>query len=128
MIEIIATIFNLFLIAWICVFIIDCSGIVEEMEMRMKKICPLYRIGKPFSCSLCMTWWISLAYLLAVGHFTLPYVAITAFWAILTGELGALIRYIQSYIARAIIRADERDEYRTSTQYQPKPERRKIGY
>lgn len=127
MIEIIATIFNLFLIAWICVFVIDCSGIVEEMEMRMKKICPLYRIGKPFSCSLCMTWWISLAYLLAVGHFTLPYVAITAFWAIMTGELGALIKYIQSYIARAIIRADERDEYRTSTPPQPN-ERRKIGY
>lgn len=123
------TICNMFLIAWLCVFIIDCSGAIEELQRRLKRVSPLYRVGKPLSCSLCMTWWLCLLYLLCIGNFTLGYVAIAAFWAIMTGELGSLIKYIQSRISRAIIRADERDEYRTATpRLLDNEQRRKIGY
>ena len=42
---------------------------------------PFFHIGKPFSCSLCMTWWVGLFYLLGADALTIPnigYVALLA--------------------------------------------------
>ena len=46
--------FNLFLIALICVIIIDVSGFIEELELILAKWLKVnkVRIPKPFSCSL----------------------------------------------------------------------------
>ena len=130
MITVIMTTVNLFLVAWICVFVIDCSGIIDEIEKAMKKIHPFFHVPKPFSCSLCMTWWLSLIYLLAIGRFSFPYVAITALFAILTSQIRSIIQHIQGSIERAIIRAENRDEYRTAAprEKHQQDERRKIGY
>ena len=71
---------NILLIAVIWVFILDLSGIIDEMEnglakwLNVKKV----HIPKPFSCSLCMTWWTGLIYLLVLNRCTLGGVAILA--------------------------------------------------
>lgn len=72
-------IFNLFLIALICVIIIDISGIVDEAETALAKWLKVKatHIPKPFSCSFCMTWWCGLGYLLATGNVSLLLIAVT---------------------------------------------------
>ena len=72
-------IFNLFLIALICVIIIDVSGIIGELEAGLAKWLKVKkaRVPKPFSCSFCMTWWCGLGYLLATGKISLLLVAVT---------------------------------------------------
>lgn len=84
---------NLFLIALICVIIIDVSGFVEELELILAKWLKVskVRIPKPFSCSLCMTWWSSLVYLICVGGLTLLNVAVALLLAALTPVIGGIV-------------------------------------
>ena len=103
-------IFNLLIIAWLCVFIIDMSGIIDEVQARLRKVCPLYTLGKPFTCSLCMTWWVSLAYLLIVGKFTLPYIAVAALLAVMTTEIYSFMDFVKTSISYAIERAEKRNK------------------
>lgn len=56
---------NLLMITTIVCFVIDVSGIVDSIESMLSrwrgKPCKLI---KPFSCSLCMSFWIGLIYVL----------------------------------------------------------------
>lgn len=106
-------IIDLMMIAWLCVFIIDMSGIIDEVQARLRKVCPLYTLGKPFTCSLCMTWWMSLAYLLIVGKFTLPYIAVAALLAVMTTEIYSFMNFVKTSISYAIERADNRKQYKS---------------
>lgn len=79
------TILSLLLIQVIVVFIVDISGAIDSLKSGLKwlltkgKMNSSNYILKPFDCSLCMTWWCSLIYLLCVGKFTIPYIAFAAF-------------------------------------------------
>lgn len=76
---------DLLIIAFLMVFIVDCSGIIQSLEsglQRWLKMPNKAHIPKPFSCSLCMTWWTGIIYLICVGELTflgLGYVAMMAF-------------------------------------------------
>ena len=68
-------IINLLLINLIISYIIDISGVVDNIKSTIKKVLtkgkmsdPNYSL-KPFDCSLCMTFWISLMYVYLVGQF-----------------------------------------------------------
>lgn len=72
---------NLLFLSLIIVFIIDYSGIVQEVEEVLQKWLKMpnkAHIPKPFSCSLCMTWWTGLIYLIIAGQFTFMAVAYVA--------------------------------------------------
>lgn len=62
-------ILNLIVIGIFWVFVVDYCGFVEEMERYLgvfsRSKAPK-KIPKPFSCSLCMTWWTGLIYLLII--------------------------------------------------------------
>lgn len=68
------TYIELLAIACIWVIIIDLSGFIQEIEslitgwFRTKR--GRFEMPKPFSCSLCMTWWTGLIYLLITGECT----------------------------------------------------------
>ena len=75
-------IIDLLLIALICVVIVDLSGFVDSVKSGIKWLITKgkmnssdYRL-KPFDCSLCMTFWTGLIFLLATGNFTLTYLAV----------------------------------------------------
>lgn len=77
----------LFLLQFVCVCIIDVTGAVDDMLTPLFKRITGSRIGhigKPFNCSLCMTFWTGLIYLLCVGAFNLPNIAYVLALAILT--------------------------------------------
>lgn len=79
---------NIFFIAVILVFGIDLSGVIDSLSQKIWKwMYPKvkydgWRIPKPFSCSLCSTFWCGLLYLIITNSFSwfmLLYVALLAF-------------------------------------------------
>lgn len=90
------TIFDLILVAMVTIYIVDISGFTETWlnflsAYKGKRITEL----KPFSCSLCMVWWVCLIYLAITGEFTIPYVAFSAFLSLLSVPLGQLLILIR---------------------------------
>lgn len=79
------TILSLLFIQVIVVFIVDISGAIDSLKSGLKWLLTKGKMNssnyvlKPFDCSLCMTWWTCLIYLLCVGKFTIPYIAFVAF-------------------------------------------------
>ena len=78
---------NLLIIQLIIVFVIDISGFIDEgIEPALAKILKQKKVKlkKPFSCSLCMTTWIGLIYILIYGSFTIPMIGYVFLLAFLT--------------------------------------------
>lgn len=63
--------FQLWIISVLVVFVIDYSGAVEEGEkylsVLLRSKLPV-KIPKPFSCSLCTSFWTGLIYLIIIGQ------------------------------------------------------------
>lgn len=80
-------ILNLFIISIIWVLILDLSGFARTIDKLFYKIFypgrPFREDAhfKPFDCSLCMSWWSSLIYLIIVHSLTLPNIAIALIFA-----------------------------------------------
>ena len=68
-------IINLFLIAIFWVFVIDYASFVSTIEeavsKRLTRSKMKFHIPRPFSCSLCMTFWTGLAYILITNNFSI---------------------------------------------------------
>ena len=94
-------IIDLILIQLIIVFIIDLSGAVESFKLFISKILTKGKIQttnfdlKPFTCSLCMTWWTGLIYLLICHSFTIPYIALVALLSYLTPLSSSILLLIK---------------------------------
>lgn len=89
-------ILDIIAITFLCVFVIDISGFIDEVETMLGKwLKGKAHIPKPFSCSLCMSWWINLIVLLCVGKFTLGYISIVALFAILTPVISTFIIWVR---------------------------------
>lgn len=65
---------------------IDYLGFVEELNPIFRKITgsKIGSIGKPFSCSTCMTFWLSLLYIIIAGQFSFVNVLICMVAALTT--------------------------------------------
>lgn len=79
---------NILMITFICVYIIDLSGVIDELEDIIGKWlkCKI-KIPKPFSCSLCSSWWLGLLYIIIMGKFTILNIAFVAFLSFLTPNI-----------------------------------------
>jgi len=87
---------DLLFLTVIVVFIVDGSGFTESWLHGLSRWLrhPVTQL-KPFSCSLCMTWWSGIVYLLVTGRFCLPllaYVALLAFLSLPFSEVLIFIR------------------------------------
>ena len=89
---------NLLIMQLVLVFILDLSGIMLYIKKLIwkilygKKTVDLsYKLSlKPFSCSLCMTWWFGLIWLLVAKDFTMlniGYVALLSYLTTFSKEL-----------------------------------------
>lgn len=88
-------IIDLIIIQAIIVFIIDISGIVDEIkQLFWKLIYPninykTFRI-KPLDCSLCMTFWVGIIYSWITSSLSIPilgFICLLAFLTPITSEL-----------------------------------------
>ena len=98
---------ELILVALITIYVVDLSGFTDTWlkllsAYRGRKITEL----KPFSCSLCMVWWVCLAYLVTTSQLTLSLVAFTAllsFLSIPMGQILVLLRELMLHIVNKLM-------------------------
>lgn len=98
------TITDLILVALVTIYIVDLSGFTDTWlkvlsNYKGRKISEL----KPFSCSLCMVWWVCLAFLLISAKLTLPMVAFSAFLSLMSVPIGQLLQLIREAILKVIV-------------------------
>ena len=98
------TTLNLFLISVIWVLILDIAGFSEEIRKIAGKILGIspslaQNLSlKPLTCSLCMTWWTGLIYLIITRNFTFIYLTLTLLFACFTTITKDLIFLVQDLI------------------------------
>lgn len=102
------TILSLLLITVIVVFIVDISGAIDSLKSALKWILTKGKmkdsnyILKPIDCSLCMSFWSGLIYLLVVGKFTLFYVTVVCILACFVGIIKNCILLVEDVITKII--------------------------
>lgn len=96
-----AMIFNLLLNSLIWVFLLDLSGFIPEIEAILSRRLFHNRLSvnipKPFNCSLCMSFWTGLIYVLIVQP-SLASIALVCLFSYLTTIEGSAIRLIRDLI------------------------------
>ena len=97
------TIIDLILVALVTIYIVDLSGFTETLlkvisAYKGRKITEL----KPFSCSLCMVWWVCLIYAAIVGNLTIPVVALIALLSLLSVPFGQLLILIRDAFLKVV--------------------------
>lgn len=94
-------ILDLFFIQVIVVFIVDISGVADTFKSLVKYIVTKGKMKdsnydlKPWTCSLCMTWWTGIIYLLWTGNFTLPYIVVLCLLCAFCDVVGKYIILIE---------------------------------
>ena len=108
---------DLLLIGLSVTYIIDLSGFSNTIRKILWRISNKYKPipddydPKPFTCSLCMTFWLSLAYLIIMGKFSLltflfacanSYLTTTYYQMMMTGKMiiDKFFEFIQRMINR----------------------------
>lgn len=94
---------DLFSILIISVIVIDISGFVYSIKVAIGKFLGIspnsFRI-KPFDCSFCMTFWVSLIYLLVAGRFSLANIALVLLLCCLTTPLKNLVMSVRDKLTK----------------------------
>lgn len=103
------TYINILLIGLILVFALDVSGFYQEITSvisgwmtngKIKK--PI--MVKPFSCSLCMTFWTSLVYVIVLNQFSIPMLAYICLISYLTPVFNDIMVLVRELLKTLIIK------------------------
>ena len=87
-------IIHLTAIAVICVVIIDLSGFSDTLASAVSRFCRKKVTAhqlRPLTCSLCMTFWTCIIYLLASHNFTLVGIMCSTIAAFMTPAVMSLL-------------------------------------
>lgn len=101
---------ELLMLAIIVVYVVDISGFTQTWKgylWRKFKVSQ-DRIIKPLDCSLCMTWWCGIIYLLIYRQLTIPMVAYVAILSVMSVPIGQLIILIRESVTRVISKLIDR--------------------
>lgn len=94
---------DLVLLTAIVVFIVDLSGFTEWLLDTLSKVLHKRVVSfKPFTCSLCMSWWTGLTYLVLTHSVTIPLVAVVAALAFLTRPMAELFQTVNDLLIRIL--------------------------
>lgn len=96
---------DILLIAAVWVFILDVSGFWDEASATVKGwltggLVKTPFTLKPFSCSLCMTFWSGIVYLLIAGCISIPMLAWVCLCAMLTPRIADLLHLVSDILAK----------------------------
>lgn len=80
------------------VILVFHSGFVDSIEEAVYRKFKPYRLGKPWVCSLCMTNWLSILWLLCTGNFSLMTLVLALTSAILTTVTVPLLKTVENYL------------------------------
>ena len=98
---------NLILIQIIIVYLLDLSGGMTSIKQMIWKWLHPNRIYQPFSfkpfdCSLCMTWWVGLIYIIAAGEFSIYTLLCVAMVSALSTPIGNIITLMRELLTAGI--------------------------
>ena len=101
--------YNLFLIAAFWVFVLDYAGFVTSIEEVLSKMITRVRqrniqihIPRPFSCSLCMSVWSGLIYIIETNNFSIINLLLVCAAAASTPILAELMSFIRDISIQVI--------------------------
>lgn len=100
---------DILLIGCIMVFALDISGFYQEITSIISGWLTNGHIRKPinikpFCCSLCMTFWFSLVYIVALHQFSIPMLAYCCLIAYLTPVINDILRLVVEILKWIIIK------------------------
>ena len=91
------------LITAIVVYIVDLSGFTQSWKQAISaKFGGKCRIGKPFDCSLCMTWWVCNIIALISGERSLSLCAYIAGLSFMADIIGQSLNIIKELVKMAL--------------------------
>ena len=101
-------ILNILLITIIIVFIVDCTDFIPTLKIKLwnwtfnySKPYKEYTI-KPFDCSLCLSFWSNLIFLICTHNFTIPYITVVAISSFLTPVIHSLLMLVYDILVNLI--------------------------
>lgn len=99
---------DLLIMTCVIVWIIDLTDIIETIKKQIwkyvwngKKEYKVYTL-KPIDCSLCMTWWTGLIYLIIVGKFNLMMIGLVGLLSFLTPVIRDGLNLIKDILINSI--------------------------
>lgn len=98
---------NILLITLIIVFVLDLTDFWENVSKGLSWIITKGKVVKsfqlkPFSCSLCSTFWVSLIYVLIAGAFSIPMLGYILLMSYLTPVYADGMRLIRDFIVKLL--------------------------
>ena len=93
---------ELLALAFIVVYIIDETGIVNSIKTLIKRWLNVKSdiTLKPFDCSLCMTHWVCLVYAFIFGHLSIFVYLYILFLSCNTDNIYAMIQKVNEVISK----------------------------
>lgn len=96
---------DLFEIAIIVVIIVDISGIVDEVKGLIGRLLNITNVRlKPLDCSLCLNFWVSMAYLLITNELSITAVMVTLLLSTMTPVIQDLIYLIRDILGFILLK------------------------
>ena len=105
---------ELLLVSAVVFYVVDLSGFTQSWKEGLASLISGGRTnrlrwsGRPFSCSLCMTWWCCLAWALFRGQLNLPVVAASAGFSAFSNTLYNLLIFIRESLTVLISRLNDK--------------------
>ena len=97
---------KLFELTVIVVIIVDISGFVDSIKSLIGKVLHINNVSlKPLDCSLCMTFWASLIYLLITNELSITAVMVALLLSTMTPIIKDSIYLIRDLICTIISKA-----------------------
>lgn len=94
---------DLFEITVIVVIIVDISGFVDSIKVFIGKVLGINNVSlKPFDCSFCLSFWVSMAYLLITNELTITAVMVALLLSTMTPIIKDSIYLIRDLIGKII--------------------------
>ncbi len=94
---------DLFEITVIVVIIVDISGFIDSIKVFIGKVLGINNVSlKPFDCSFCVNWWLSLAYLVITNKLSITAVMVTLLLSTMTPIVKDAIYLVRDLIGKII--------------------------
>lgn len=94
---------NILCLALVVIYIVDISGIVDSLKWALGRWLNI-KVGrlKPIDCSLCMTWWVGLIYIIAIGECNIYTTLCVAMTSALSAQISSTITLIRELLSAGI--------------------------
>lgn len=96
---------DLFEITIIVVIIVDISGFIDSIKTLIGKVLHINNVKlKPLDCSLCMTFWVSMAYLIYANELSITTLMFSLLISVMTPVIQDLIYLIRDILGFILLK------------------------